>query len=121
MTGLRPLLTSAVLACGLLTPASAETDAAETAAAAAEMLEQAGFALLEADSARDRVEALTQTVRAYEEGLLALRAGIRQAALQERTILLVFEAERDRLARLLGVLQAIEGAATPLMMLHPDG
>jgi hypothetical protein len=43
------------------------------------------------------------TVRAYEEGLLALREGVRQAALRERAILLVFEAERDRLARLLGV------------------
>jgi len=116
------ILRTALLAAMLLaTPAQAELDAASVAAEAAEMLEQAGFALLEAESARDRVEALTQTVRAYEEGLLALREGIRQAVLREQTILAVFEAERDRLARLLGVLQSIEGAPAPLLLMHPEG
>ncbi|MBF9058693.1 peptidoglycan DD-metalloendopeptidase family protein [Rhodobacterales bacterium HKCCSP123] len=116
------ILRTALAALLLLTaPARAELDAAATASRAAEMLEQAGFALLEAEGARDRVEALTQTVRAYEEGLLALREGIRQAALRERTILLVFEAERDRLSRLLGVLQSIEGAPAPLLLMHPEG
>jgi septal ring factor EnvC (AmiA/AmiB activator) len=117
------MMLRAALAAALLVapPASAEFDAATTAADAAEMLEQAGFALLEADGARDRVEALTRTVRAYEEGLLALREGIRQAAQREQTILLVFEAERDRLSRLLGVLQSIEGAPAPLQMMHPEG
>ena len=115
---LRAALAAALLAAP---PAWAEFDAATTAAEAAEMLEQAGFALLEADGARDRVEALTRTVRAYEEGLLALREGIRQAAQREQTILLVFEAERDRLSRLLGVLQSIEGAPAPLLMMHPEG
>jgi len=99
----------------------AEVDASQTAAQAAEMLEQAGFALLEAQGARDRVEALTQTVRAYEEGLLALREGMRQAALRERTILMAFEAERDRLSRLLGVLQSIEAAPAPVVLMHPEG
>jgi septal ring factor EnvC (AmiA/AmiB activator) len=115
---LRTALAAALL---FATQARAELDAAETAARAAEMLEQAGFALLEAEGARDRVEALTQTVRGYEEGLLALREGIRQAALREQTILLIFEAERDRLSRLLGVLQSIEGAPAPLLMMHPEG
>ena len=105
----------------LAMPLQADTDAAETAARASELLEQAGIALMEADGARDRVEALTQTVRAYEEGLLALREGVRQAALRERTILLVFEAERDRLARLLAVLQTIESSPAPALLLHPSG
>ena len=105
----------------LASPVRAEYDAGQTAAQAAEMLEQAGFALLAAQGARDRVEALTQTVRAYEEGLLALREGIRQAALRERTILMAFEAERDRLSRLLGVLQSIEAAPAPVVLMHPEG
>ncbi|MBY6201459.1 hypothetical protein KUV65_08810 [Maritalea mobilis] len=108
-------------ALGIAGPAPAQTDAAQTAARAAEMLEAAGQSLSEAEGARDRVEALTQTVRAYEEGLLALRDGLREAALRERTILLVFEAERDRLARLLAVLQSIEAAPAPLLLLHPEG
>jgi len=114
----RALLVAALV---FASPARAEFDAAQTAERAAEMLEQAGFALLEAEGARDRVEALTQTVRAYEEGLLALREGIRQAALREQTIVMVFEAERDRLSRLLGVLQSIEAAPAPLLLMHPEG
>jgi hypothetical protein len=74
---------------------------------AAEMLEQAGFALMEADGARDRVEALTATVRAYEQGLLALREGIGRPPARTHDPA-VFEAERDRLGRLLAVLQGIE-------------
>lgn len=102
-------------------PVKAETDAAEAAADAARMLQEAADALADAEGARDRVEALTGTVRAYEEGLLALREGVRQAALRERAILAVFEAERERLARLLGVLQSIESAPGPLLLLHPEG
>lgn len=92
-----------------------------TAREASRMLEDAASALRDADGARDRVEALTETVRAYEHGLDALRAGIRDAALRERTILLVFEAERERLARLMGVLQRIEEAPAPATLLHPEG
>ena len=115
---LRVALCAALLLAG---PARAELNAAQTATQAAVMLQQAGFALLEAEDARDRVAALTQTVRAYEEGLLALREGIRQAALREQTILLMFEAERDRLSRLLGVLQTVEAAPAPVVLLHPSG
>jgi septal ring factor EnvC (AmiA/AmiB activator) len=115
------LIAALTTALCLASPVRAEFDAAQTAAQAAEMLEQAGFALLEAEGARDRVEALTQTVRAYEEGLLALREGIRQAALREQTILMMFEAERDRLSRLLGVLHSIEAAPAPIVLLHPSG
>lgn len=85
------------------------------------MLEDAAESLRQAGGARDRVEALTETVQAYEHGLDALRAGIRDAALRERTILLMFEAERARLARLLGVLQRIEEAPAPATLLHPEG
>jgi uncharacterized phage infection (PIP) family protein YhgE len=92
------------------TQGSAETDAAAAAIEAAELLQNAAVSLAEAEGARDRVEALTETVRAYEEGLSALREGVRQAALRERAILAVFEAERERLGRLLAVLQSIQSA-----------
>lgn len=101
--------------------AAAESDAAETAIRASAMLQEAAASLAEADGARDRVEALTETVRAYEVGLSALREGVRQVALRERAILFVFEEERDRLARLLGVLQSIQSAPAPLLLLHPEG
>lgn len=117
-------LLAAAMAVGVWASAPAQSgpdEAAVAAERAAAMLEAAARSLSEADGARFRVEALTQTVRAYEQGLLALRDGIRQAALRERTILLLFEAERERLARLLAVLQTIEGAPTPLLFLHPEG
>jgi septal ring factor EnvC (AmiA/AmiB activator) len=109
---------AAAIAAG---PGSAETDAAAAAADAAELLQIAAASLAEAEGARDRVEALTETVRAYEQGLAALREGMRQAALRERAILTVFEAEEERLGRLLAVLQSIQSAPGPLLLLHPDG
>lgn len=102
-------------------PGLAQSDPAMTAREASRMLQDAASALREADGARDQVEALTETVQAYEHGLDALRAGIRGAALRERTILLVFEAERERLSRLMGVLQRIEEAPAPATLLHPEG
>ena len=115
------MIRALVLLMALTGTATAQPDPAMTAREASRMLEDAATALQDADGARDRVEALTETVRAYEHGLDALRAGIRNAALRERTILLVFEAERERLARLIGVLQRIEDAPAPAMLLHPEG
>jgi predicted XRE-type DNA-binding protein len=90
------------VSCLCLWRGAADTNAAATAQRAANMLQEAASALADADGARDRVEALTETVRAYEQGLLALREGVRQAALRERAILTVFDVERDRLSRLVG-------------------
>ena len=56
---------------------------AEAADKAGQLLEQAAIALEEADSARDRVRALTVTVQAYEAGLAAMRDGLRRAISHE--------------------------------------
>jgi len=74
-----------------------------------------------ADQGNDRVKALTQTIRAYEHGLTALREGVRRAATREAALRLKFDAERERLSQLLGVLQAIETSPAPLLLLHPSG
>jgi hypothetical protein len=50
-------------------PLAAQTDPAEAARAAARQIEAAALSLQEAESARDRVRALTETVKAYEAGL----------------------------------------------------
>ncbi|MAM63343.1 MAG: peptidase M23 [Maritimibacter sp.] len=85
------------------------------------LLEEASGALDAADGAGDRVAALTQTVQAYEAGLAALREGLRQARVREAAIDGGFRAENERLAQLLGVLQAIEAAPEPHLLLHPQG
>lgn len=101
--------------------ASAQTDPTDSARAAMEDLRAASEALEAAKGARDRVAALTQTVQAYEQGLAALREGLRQATIRQSAIEGVFSAESDRLAQLLGVLQAIEAAPEPHLLLHPSG
>lgn len=85
---------------------------------AAEELRAATRALKDA---RDRVEALTGTVRAYEDGLRAMRESLRKAAIREKTLRLQFDAQRDQLSQLLGVLQVMERASTPLLLIHPSG
>lgn len=114
-------LRAAALALLLLSaPAGADT-VAEQATAASIALVEAVSALDEATTSRDRVAALTQTIRAYEEGLAALREALRQAKLREATLTLSFNAKRDRIGQLLGVLARMEADPGPLLLLHPDG
>ena len=115
-------LRAAALALLLALPAQAqETETVLIARRAAQALAQAAVALEEADGARDRVAALTQTVRAYEEGLTALREGLRRAAIREATIRAAFEAKRAEIARLTGALAGLEQGQAPLLLLHPAG
>ena len=101
--------------------AAAETDPAEAAQNAALLLEQAGIALNEADSARDRVRALTATVQAYEAGLAAMRDGLRRVSTREGQLTAQLRAREDEIAQLLGVLQTIETSEPPVLLLHPAG
>jgi len=101
-------------------PAAAQTPS-EAALAASEGLAMAGESLSAAGSARDRVAALTETVRAYEDGLVAMRDGLRRAAIQEKSVSAALDAKSDEVARLLGVLETMGRAPTPLLMLHPSG
>ncbi|WP_170763159.1 murein hydrolase activator EnvC family protein [Ruegeria lacuscaerulensis] len=103
------------------TPVSAQTDPSTAALSAAQMLEQASVALIEADNARDRVRALTETIQAYEAGLTAMRAGLRSAATREAQLTAELRAREKEIAQLLGVLQTIETTAPPVLMLHPTG
>ncbi|MGH1370016.1 MAG: murein hydrolase activator EnvC family protein [Maritimibacter sp.] len=119
---LRAAFLAGALALGAASaPASAQSDPTASARLAMDDLEAAAKALQEADGARDRVAALTQTVQAYESGLTALREGLRQAAIREAAIQGQFDAESERLAQLLGVLQSIEAAPEPHLLLHPEG
>jgi len=108
-------------ALALTGTARAQTDPTQSAQSAMEALQAAGAALQAAEGAQDRVAALTQTVQAYEAGLAALREGLRQATIRESAIEGVFAAESERLAQLLGVLQAIEASPEPHLLLHPSG
>lgn len=113
----RAALLFAVLASPVWADASA-TDAAQEAVA---RLEEASLLLSEAESARDQVTALTETVKAYEDGLIALRDGLRRAAIRQQSLEQELAAKSDDVSRLLGVLQSMGRAPAPLLFLHPSG
>jgi septal ring factor EnvC (AmiA/AmiB activator) len=114
------MIRAAALCLALAAPAAAQTVAEQAAAASADL--QAAVAALEtAVEARDRVAALSQTIRAYEDGLAALRGALRDAALRETTLTRQFDAKRESIGSLLGVLATMEANPGPLLLLHPDG
>ena len=114
------ILRAVAILCCLALPLRAET-VADQAARASVALNQAVEALQQAETAKNRVAALTTTIRAYEDGLAALREALRQAALREAELTLRFDAERDRIAQLTGVLSQLEAAPGPMLLLHPSG
>ncbi len=112
------------LAALLALPAAAQEvtgDVAKAAATASAALQASVTALQDADGAKDRVAALTVTIKAYEAGLAALREALRQAELRETMLTLQFDAKRDRLSQLLGVLGSFDADQGPLLLLHPGG
>lgn len=111
----------ALVLCFGFQAAAQDTDTILTARQAAQSLAQAAVALQEAEEARDRIAALTQTVKAYETGLLALRDGLRRAAIREQSIRLAFDAKSDEVARLTGVLMGLQEGEGPVLLLHPSG
>lgn len=121
---LRRALCAAACALALCAGGAAAEGAGDPAAAAraaADQLEQASIELQGATDARDRVRALTETVRAYEAGLEAMRDGLRRAALREAQLSRKLEAREGEIAQLMGVLLSIETAPPPVLMLHPQG
>jgi septal ring factor EnvC (AmiA/AmiB activator) len=112
-----------VLVFGLFTAgaAFAQNDVAKEARAAADALEAASVSLHDAEGARDRVRALTATVQAYEDGLEAMRDGLRRATVRERQLNAQLEARNTEIAQLLSILQTIGSTPSPIMFLHPQG
>lgn len=115
------MIPALALAMGLIWAAPAHADPAGAAATAAEDLRNAATALDAASGQRDRIAALTATIRAYEDGLGAFRDALRDAALEERAIRARLEAERDRIARLIGALQLAGRDPETTLLLHPAG
>lgn len=112
---------TALIAALLSGTAAAADDPAALARAAMERLAQAAEAHSAAETRTDRVAALTATVRAYEDGLTALRAGLRQAAAAEARLGAALEARSGEVSRLLGALAGLERAPPALTLLHPAG
>lgn len=116
----------ALLCSGMATgaPAQSATPANQAvieAEAAATQLRNSVSKLAEAVSADDQVTALTDVIRGYEQGLAALREGLRQASAREAELHGRFEAERARLASVLGAMTALQKSPETTLLLHPAG
>ncbi|MDO5632540.1 MAG: peptidoglycan DD-metalloendopeptidase family protein [Paracoccus sp. (in: a-proteobacteria)] len=108
----------------LAVPAAAVTPASEAAQAAQQAADQlrASISRLEAAlGADDQVTALTEVIHGYEQGLAALRAGLREAAQRESDLRARFQAQHDRLSRVLGAMTAMQQAPETALLLHPGG
>ena len=115
------MLRAALLGLILSGPLMAQEDPASAARNAAARLEEAALSLQSAESARDRVKALTGTVQAFEAGLGAMRDGLRRVARREAQLVQALKVRETEVAQLLGVLQTIETSPSPILMLHPSG
>ncbi len=117
------MIRAGLLAASLLlgTAASAAPDLSAVALQAADDLQAASRSLEAADGARNRVKALTGTVEAYENGLAALRAGMRLAARRERALQASLAARDEEISQLLAALTAMGRSPAPLLLLHPSG
>ncbi|MFN3641786.1 MAG: murein hydrolase activator EnvC family protein [Gemmobacter sp.] len=112
---------SLVLAAALLGAPAAAQDAAEPARRAAADLRAAVAAMQDTRQGRSQVAALSAAIAAYEAGLGTLREALRQATIRETALGLRLAAERERVARLLGVLSGLDQEPGPLLLLHPAG
>jgi septal ring factor EnvC (AmiA/AmiB activator) len=84
-------------------------------------LEDATAQLDAAESARDRVRALTEAVHAFETGLAAMRDGLRAASIRETELRRELNARDAEVTRLLAALSALGPDAGPRNFVHPDG
>ena len=108
------------LAITLAVPAAAQ-DVATQARAAATQLADASAKLEKAEGARNRVKALSETVRAYEAGLTAMRDGLRRVVLREEQLSRKLQASDGEIAQFLGVLQSVGANPSPTAFFHPQG
>lgn len=111
------------LACliALATPLAAQDDLIAITEAAQAQLLVAQESLAEAESASDRVSALTDVVMGYETGLAAMRAGLREVSAQRDVLQQDLNQRSGEVAQLLGALQSLSRTPPPLSSLHPNG
>ena len=103
------------------TAGAAQDDPAALARAAVAQFADARAALEASQAASDRVRALSRVVAAYEDGLEAMRAGLRAASRREAELARQFASERETVAELLGVLVTLSPDASPEALVHPTG
>lgn len=114
---IRAALLWGLLASGNL---AAETPA-ERATQAADALLDAGQMLRDATVAQDKVAALSTTVRAFEDGLSAMRESLRAVSRQAGGLRAEMDRDRATIGQFLSTLTAMGRAKDAQSTLHPQG
>ena len=115
------MIRAALLTLALALPAGAQTDPAGMARDAAGQLRVAAAGLKVADEGYGRIAALTKVIRAYEDGLRAMRASLRAARDREAQVTDRLAAESAQVGAVLNALTAIGQAPEAMLLLHPSG
>ena len=105
----------------LVMPVFAQQDAGTLARDAGVALSAASDRLDAAETARDRVKALTKAILAYEDGLAAMRVGLRRVAIRKAQLRGQLQSRDAEIAQLLAVLQTLTPGQAPTVFLHPEG
>ena len=116
MRPFRTVLALAIVICGA---AVAQNDVADDARDAAAALGRAAEALAAAETSGDRIGALTETIRAYEAGLAAMREDLRRAALRQREVEARLADQDADVAEFLLLLQNVSRSGGATAAMHP--
>ena len=104
-----------------VTSAYAQTDLLASAQEATKKLDQASIDLVAAYSAKNRVAALTKTIRAFELGSASVRQGLRRIAIKKAQVSAKINQQELETSRLIGILYSINKAPQFQYLIHPDG
>lgn len=105
----------------MVSPSWANQSAIDRTNEASIALTIATNAMKQANEKDDRITALSQVIRAIENGMGGMRDSLRSLTVSERQIQAKLDQQRDQISRLLGVLMTIERASSPLLLIHPTG
>ena len=94
---------------------------AKTAHDAVQKLEEASTNLSIAKTEEDRINALTETIQAFETALSSFRASLRQVASAKQDLKTRLDLGEENISRLIGVLYSIDNEPAPAKLLHPEG
>lgn len=114
------MIRAALLCLVLATPAAAQDALATQSAAAAARLAEAEALLAEAPHTDNQVVTLAAAIRTYEDGLIAVRAGVAETTGQYETIRAALTRDRAKITQMLGAVQAADRPSTTLSF-HPAG
>ncbi|MEL6640264.1 MAG: peptidase M23 [Pseudomonadota bacterium] len=115
------MIRAALTALFLAAPVAAQDALATQTAAAAARLSEAAQLLDAAPHSDHQITTLAAAIRAYEDGLIAVRAGLRDTTARYTDLQAKLDANQAEITQLMSVLQAAALSPQPRLGFHPKG